>query len=88
MRLHLFGTLNTSVKNSICHRTRAQSFNSGVRPKLENQSSAFAIRVKPYLRLKRQGRPKGGALKAWQSAQIAKSVIDKTPDELKFPFYL
>lgn len=34
------------------------------------------------------GRPKGGSLKPWQSAQIAKMVIDRTPDQLKLPFYL
>lgn len=40
------------------------------------------------LKAKRQGRPKGGALLPWQSAQIAKTVIDRTPEQLKFPFYL
>jgi len=40
------------------------------------------------LKAKRQGRPKGGSLLPWQSAQIAKTVIDRTPDQLKFPFYL
>lgn len=48
----------------------------------------FRHKGQAALKAKRQGRPKGGALKAWQSAQIAKSVIDKTPDQLKFPFYL
>jgi transposase len=40
------------------------------------------------LKAKRQGRPKGGALLPWQAAQIAKTVIDRTPEQLKFPFYL
>jgi transposase len=40
------------------------------------------------LKAKRQGRPKGGSLLPWQSAQIAKTVIDRTPEQLKFPFYL
>lgn len=40
------------------------------------------------LKAKRQGRPKGGSLLPWQSAQVAKTVIDRTPDQLKFPFYL
>ena len=44
----------------------------------------FRHKGQAALKAKRQGRPKGGALKAWQSAQIAKSVIDKTPDQLKF----
>lgn len=37
---------------------------------------------------KRQGRPRGGSLLPWQSAQIAKAVIDRCPDQLKLPFYL
>jgi len=37
---------------------------------------------------KAQGRPKGGALLPWQAAQIAKTVIDHHPEQLKLPFYL
>ncbi len=40
------------------------------------------------LKAKRQGRPRGGSLFGWQSAQIAKSVVDRCPDQLKMPFYL
>jgi transposase len=40
------------------------------------------------LKAKRQGRPKGGSLLPWQSAQISKAVIDHCPDQLKLPFYL
>ena len=40
------------------------------------------------LKAKRQGRPKGGSLLPWQAAQISKTVIDHTPEQLKFPFYL
>ncbi len=40
------------------------------------------------LRAQRRGRPKGKTLKPWQCAQIAKVVIDRTPDQLKLPFYL
>ena len=40
------------------------------------------------LKAKRQGRPRGGSLLGWQSAQIAKSVVDRCPDQLKMPFYL
>ena len=40
------------------------------------------------LKAKRQGRPKGGSLLPWQSAQISKTVIDHCPDQLKLPFYL
>jgi transposase len=35
-----------------------------------------------------QGRPKGGTLLPWQAAQIAKTVIDRHPEQLKLPFYL
>jgi len=37
---------------------------------------------------KPRGRPKGGALLPWQAAQIAKTVVDHHPEQLKLPFYL
>ncbi|HET54893.1 MAG TPA: IS630 family transposase [Ignavibacteria bacterium] len=40
------------------------------------------------LKTKRQGRPTGGTLKPWQSAQIVKAIKDRHPDQLKLPFYL
>ncbi len=40
------------------------------------------------LKAKRQGRPRGGSLLGWQSAQIAKAVVDRCPDQLKMPFCL
>ena len=40
------------------------------------------------LKAAKQGRPKGGSLLPWQAAQIAKTVIDRHPDQLKLPFYL
>ena len=41
------------------------------------------------LNAKKQGRPRGGGrLKPWQCAQISKAVIDRTPEQLKLPFYL
>jgi transposase len=40
------------------------------------------------LRERRRGRPKGGSLLPWQAAQIAKTVIDRPPEQLKMPFYL
>jgi len=40
------------------------------------------------LKAKRRGRPKGGALKPWQAAQIARTVLDHHPEQLKLAFYL
>jgi len=40
------------------------------------------------LKAAKQGRPKGGSLLPWQAAQVAKTVIDRHPDQLKLPFYL
>ena len=40
------------------------------------------------LKAKPRGRPKGGSLLPWQAAQIAKTVVDHYPDQLKLPFYL
>ncbi|MGH7411506.1 MAG: IS630 family transposase [Candidatus Methylomirabilis sp.] len=42
----------------------------------------------PGLKAKPKGRPKGGALLPWQAAQIAKTVVDRCPDQLKLPFAL
>lgn len=40
------------------------------------------------LRAKRRGRPKGGSLQPWQAAQIARSIQERRPEQLKLPFYL
>jgi len=40
------------------------------------------------LKAKRRGRPKGGTLLPWQAAQIVRSITDRTPDQVKLPFYL
>lgn len=40
------------------------------------------------LRAQKRGRPKGGSLLPWQAAQIARTFVDRCPDQLKLPFYL
>lgn len=40
------------------------------------------------LQAQRRGRPQGGSLTPGQSARAAKSIIDRTPEQLKLPFYL
>ena len=40
------------------------------------------------LTAKPKGRPKGGSLLPWQAAQIAKTVVEHHPEQLKLPFYL
>ena len=40
------------------------------------------------LRAQKRGRPKGGSLLPWQAAQIARTIVDRCPDQLKLPFYL
>jgi transposase len=36
-----------------------------------------------------RGRPKGqGLLKGWQAAQIVRTITDRTPDQVKLPFFL
>jgi len=50
--------------------------------KAYRQSGTKALKRKP------QGRPKGGSLLPWQAAQIARTVIDRRPEQLKLPFYL
>ncbi len=40
------------------------------------------------LNAKRRGRPRGGILKPWQSAQIVRTIIDGRPDQLGLPYYL
>lgn len=53
-----------------------------------NWVKAYRENGKKALKAKRQGRPKGGTLLPWQAAQIARSVTDRTPEQLKLPFYL
>lgn len=40
------------------------------------------------LKAKQKGRPKGSALFPWQAVQIAKTIADRHPEQLKLPFYL
>ena len=40
------------------------------------------------LKARRRGRPRGGKLLPWQAAQIAKSLLDRHPEQLKLPFFL
>jgi transposase len=40
------------------------------------------------LRAQRRGRRRGGSLEPWQAAQIARTVVDRYPEQLKLPFYL
>jgi transposase len=40
------------------------------------------------LKARRRGRPKGGTLLPWQAAQIARTINDRRPEQLKLPFYL
>lgn len=40
------------------------------------------------LKARGKGRPKGGRLLSWQAAQIAKTVQDRHPEQLRLPFYL
>jgi transposase len=49
---------------------------------------AYRLQGQEALKSKRKGRPKGGKLQPWQAAQIAKTVIDHHPEQLKLPFYL
>ncbi|MFQ5717108.1 MAG: IS630 family transposase [Nitrospinales bacterium] len=50
--------------------------------KLHKVSGAKALKAKV------QGRRQGGSLKPWQAAQVAKTVIDRPPEQLKLPFSL
>lgn len=40
------------------------------------------------LKARPKGRPVGGSLLPWQAAYMAKLIIDRTPEQLKLPFYL
>jgi transposase len=40
------------------------------------------------LKAQRKGRRKGGKLRPWQQAQIAKTVTKRTPEQLQLPYYL
>ena len=49
---------------------------------------AYRLQGQGALKSKKKGRPQGGKLLPWQAAQIAKTVIDHHPEQLKLPFYL
>ena len=49
---------------------------------------AYRLQGQEALKSKQKGRPPGGKLLPWQAAQIAKTVIDHHPEQLKLPFYL
>jgi len=53
-----------------------------------NWLKAYREEGSTALRAKRQGRPRGGSLLPWQAAQIAKTIKDRYPEQLKLPFYL
>jgi transposase len=50
--------------------------------------SKFRTEGEESLKAKRKGRPEGGKLLPWQAAQIANTLIDHHPEQLKLPFYL
>jgi transposase len=55
---------------------------------ISNWRKAYRQGGMAALKAKSKGRPKGGSLEPWQAAQIAKTVIDHHPEQLKLPFYL
>jgi transposase len=46
---------------------------------------AYRQRGEKALKARRRGRPKGGSLKPWQAAQIAKTVVRRQPEQLDLP---
>ncbi len=54
----------------------------GIWVKAHRRGGLRALKAKP------RGRPKGGTLLPWQAAQIVRSITDRTPDQVKIPFYL
>jgi len=54
----------------------------GIWVKAHRRGGLRALKAKP------RGRPKGGTLRPWQAAQIVRSITDRTPDQVKLPFYL
>ena len=62
----------------------------GVTPKaVNNWMKAYRKGGKRALWKGKKGRPKSESkLKGWQAAQIVKTVIDRTPEQLKLPFVL
>ena len=58
------------------------------RQSLSKWLRAYRVHGFKGLRTKRQGRPKRGILKPWQTAQIVKALKNRHPDQLQLPFYL
>jgi transposase len=76
-----------AVLNGAKQREVAQLF--GVtRQSVSKWVSAYRKGGRRQLEAKRRGRPPGGSLLPWQAAQIAKTVIDRPPEQLRLPFFL
>jgi len=61
----------------------------GVTPQtISKWLKTYRLHGQGALKSKQKGRPQGGKLQPWQAAQIAKTVIDHHPEQLKLPFYL
>lgn len=40
------------------------------------------------LKTAKRGRPRGGMLLSWQATHVVRTITDKSPDQIKLPFYL
>jgi len=49
---------------------------------------AYRLQGQKALKSRKKGRPPGGKLLPWHAAQIAKTVVDYHPEQIKLPFYL
>lgn len=58
------------------------------RQSLHNWVSAYKKKGESALRTKKQGRPEGGLLKNWQSAQVVKSIKNYCPNDIEMPYFL
>lgn len=58
------------------------------RQTVTNWVTAYALRGPASFRIRLTGRPRGGKLRPWQMAQIARTVLSRTPDAFDLACYL
>jgi transposase len=61
----------------------------GVSRQIVNQWFAvYRRKGRAGLKARRRGRPRGGRLAGWQAAQTVRTLTDRTPEQLKLPWFL
>jgi transposase len=76
-----------AVEDGMTHEEAARVFGVA-RTTVTNWVKLYKKGSNEALKIKKRGRPRGGKLMGWQAAAIVRMIIDRCPDQMKFPFAL